>query len=280
MRIGIDIDDTLFDFVSVWIGEYNKEHDDQLTLADITDWVFSGVDFKCSKAEFYNYLHNAYLQLRAEAFPGVRESLAELADMGHLACFITATRRSVAPTKINKLLMELDPDLDYELHFTREKWHVNCEVYIDDNPRDIEGYKEHTWGKPWHNLLLLFDRPWNRHVETHTADWFIMEVRRRRNKGWMIPDRMAVTKLPIRVTSWQEIVQVIDWYEMVGKEHREARRGYNNNVILGIDWALVGAGTTALKDMDEGEDCHGCVLEYECSLSPDVCGGPYEEVVH
>lgn len=218
MRIGIDIDDTLFDFVSVWINEYNKEHDDQLTLADITDWVFSGVDFKCTKQEFYNYLHNAYLQLRAEPFPASQHALTWLAEVGHLACFITATRRSVAPTKINKLLMELDPDLDYELHFTREKWHVNCQVYIDDNPKDIEGYKKHVWGKPWHSLLLLFDRPWNQHVETNSAEWFVTETRRRRDKGWRISDRMKLTETPIRVNHWCDIVLMVAWYNIIGKD--------------------------------------------------------------
>ena len=275
MRIGIDIDDTLFDFVSVWIAEYNKEHDDQLTLADITDWVFSGVDFKCTKQEFYNYLHNAYLQLRAEAFPAAKESLEQLADMGHLACFITATRRSVAPTKINKLLMELDPDLDYELHFTREKWHVNCDIYIDDNPKDIENYMQHSWGKPWHCLTLLFDRPWNRHVECNSAGGFISEVRRRRDRGWLMADRMAVTTVPVRVTSWSDIVQIIPWYEIIGAKEPEPERRY-----MGIDWALVEAETPAMREMDEGPECHGCVLEYECSLGPDVCAGPFEEVLH
>ena len=49
---------------------------------------------------------------------------------------------------------------------------------------------------------------------------------------------------------------------------------------IGTDWALVEKTMDSVMDMDEGEECHGCALEYECSLSPDVCGGPYEEVLH
>jgi len=82
-----------------------------------------------------------------------------LTAMGHLACFITATRRSVAPTKINKLLMELGPDMPYELHFTSEKEHVLCDAYIDDNPKDIEAYLA---ALPRGRLVMLYDRPWNR----------------------------------------------------------------------------------------------------------------------
>lgn len=199
MRIGIDVDDTLFDFVGVWIAEYNKEHNDQLTLDDITDWVFSKVDFKCSKPEFYNYLHNAYLQLLAKPFEGAVETLKRLSDRGDLPCFITATRRSVAPTKINKLLMELGPEMPYELHFTSEKWHVACDAYIDDNPKDIETYMK----LPGYHLVMLFDRPWNQHVDTHSTVWFVANGRR---ANWLRLEK------PIRVRNWDDIEAMTDVY--------------------------------------------------------------------
>lgn len=279
MRVGIDIDDVLFDFVSVWIAEYNKEYDDHIALEDITDWVFSGVDFKCTKVEFYNYLHNAYLQLRAEMFPGAAESLDRLADMGHLACFITATRRSVAPTKINKLLMELSLDLNYELHFTREKWHVTCDVYIDDNPKDIEGYMKYC-RLPHFPLVLLFDRPWNRHVETNSIGWFSEEVQARQGKDGMFKvNRMVVTKLPIRVYDWQDIIAAIDWYERLDMDPEV------DTFITEIADTVRGGTmfedvTDIMKNAEESEKCHGCVYRHECSLDHTICEGPYEETLH
>lgn len=239
MRIGIDIDDTLFDFVGVWIAEYNKEHDDHVVLEDITDWEFSGVDFKCSKAEFYNYLHNAYLQLRAEAFPSAIESLDRLGKMGHLPCFITATRRSVAPTKINKLLMELGPDLDYELHFTREKWYVACDVYIDDNPKDIEAYLSSL---PHNRLVMLYDRPWNRHVEADDASSVVRRIRHVQNESYLRRqlERAQMCQTPVRVKNWHDIMVCIVWFDELLRVDPEPKRGSSTGLMYFEDEAGVG----------------------------------------
>lgn len=231
MRIGIDIDDTVFDFVGVWIDEYNKDHEDQLTLDDITDWVFSKVNFKCSKAEFYNYLHNAYLQLRAKAMPGAVDSLERLATMGHLACFITATRRSVAPTKINKLLMELGPELAYELHFTSEKEHVFCDAYIDDNPKDIEAY---LTALPHGRLVMLYDRPWNRHVRTNTVASLVKRVQHVQHESYQRRklERLEVCLTPIRVRLWDEIVTAIQWFDELLRVDPEPKRGSKGGLFM------------------------------------------------
>jgi 5'(3')-deoxyribonucleotidase len=234
MRIGIDIDDTLFDFVGVWIAEYNKEHDDKVELEDITDWVFSGVDFKCTKVEFYNYLHNAYLQLRAKMFPNAFASLDKLATMGHLACFITATRRSVAPTKINKLLMELDPDLAYELHFTSEKAHVFCDAYIDDNPKDIEAYLA---ALPHGRLVMLYDRPWNRHVHANSVDNLVGRVRDVQHDTYQRRklERLEMCQTPIRVTSWADIVTAIQWFDELLRVDPDPKQGSLTGLMMYAD---------------------------------------------
>ena len=47
-----------------------------------------------------------------------------------------------------------------EIHFIEDKWNINCDVYIDDAPHQLENFVKHVPEK----LILRFVRPYNRPV--------------------------------------------------------------------------------------------------------------------
>jgi 5'(3')-deoxyribonucleotidase len=167
LRIGLDVDSTFLGFVEAWLDLYNHDYHHDLTKDDITDFDFKGTPIRCSKEEFRRYLNNGYLQLMAKPYQNAVEVVREWAKVGHLPVFITSTNRSVAGEKINKLVMEIGPDIPFEVHFARDKWHVSCDLYVDDSPNDIENYSDRC-DPPV--PVLVYDQPWNRDVKTQTLE--------------------------------------------------------------------------------------------------------------
>lgn len=214
MRIGLDIDDVTFNLVEVWLKMYNEEYGDNKTLTDIHSWEFSGTKFKCSVDDFRRYLDNSYLQLTARPFLGVKNALQAWVGQGHLPVFITATRRSVAGAKLDKLLMELGPDTPFEVHFTKEKQFVQCDMYVDDNPADVERYLTTL---PHGRVVVIFDRPWNQHVAAVETKRWLSTMRRalKRDPLFVRLDLFRHTQEPIRARSWADLQRLVEVYGQV-----------------------------------------------------------------
>lgn len=200
LRIGLDVDSTFLAFVEAWLDLYNHDYHHDLTKNDIADFDFKGTPIRCSEAEFRRYLNNGYLQLMAKPYQNAVEVVREWAQTGHLPVFITSTNRSVAGEKINKLVMEIGPDVPFEVHFARDKWHVSCDLYVDDSPRDVERYTTECPTCP----VLLYDQPWNQAVDAMTLAQAYND---------MAYAGMPCDK-PIRVYNWWDLATFVRMYSI------------------------------------------------------------------
>ncbi len=71
---------------------------------------------------------------------------------------IVTNARPSAEESIKKWLVEHNIEYN-ELIFSKEKWKLDYDVYIDDSPSNLQ--KVFDEGK----VALIYNQPWNRHVE-------------------------------------------------------------------------------------------------------------------
>lgn len=162
MRLGIDLDGVVADFNAGWMSRYNTENGTNLTT-DLVDHWDAMVDLTTfpSDKEFWEWARNEdspglfrHLPLFPEALP----ALNRLA-LDHEIVIITtkprwATHETYAWLADNKIPTK-------EVHITRRKWKVDCDIYLDDGPHNLERL---VVEKP-DRITCRFVRPWNATVE-------------------------------------------------------------------------------------------------------------------
>lgn len=161
LRIGVDLDSVVYEIIYPWVDKYNRVYGDNMKHEEFDDWdfAFTKKKIKCTPENFFWFSQHADVQWEAPLIRGAREALSQLQADGHLVCFVTSAKRGVIPIKVAKLTMDF-PDLDAELHFTKEKWHVHTDVLIDDNPYLVKQWSTMFQLPP----LALFSRPHNSEV--------------------------------------------------------------------------------------------------------------------
>ena len=165
MRIGIDLDGVVFDFVGTLERLYLKwfgfplagkvaHWDDPLKLSHFA-----------TNRELFDWFERAGGWTDMEMYPGAAGSIDKLLEDGHSIVFITARHGAGADASTD--WHEASPWFTSSmLVCTPSKQTVPCTVYIDDGPHIIEQLRDA--GKD----AIVFNRPWNRKAEgTRAADW-------------------------------------------------------------------------------------------------------------
>jgi 5'(3')-deoxyribonucleotidase len=159
LRLGIDLDGVVADFVAGWISRYNQEFEADLTPASVQTWdgLHTLTHFE-DKDEFWKWAsdHGGGSVFRhLETYEGATDALHQLAMHGHQIVIITmkpdwAVHDTFAWIADHRLPTR-------EVHITSEKWYVPCDVYLDDSPEQLASYTEKRPG----SMICRFVRPWN-----------------------------------------------------------------------------------------------------------------------
>ena len=162
MRIGVDLDGVVADFTQGWTSQYKKDFGKEIQEKDITEWGLSQplTHFE-EEIDFWNWAKNfnGYSIFRnLKTYKNAVEVLIELSMAGHEIVILS----SKPWWAIHDTLIWLGENKipSKEIHFIEDKWNVNCDVYIDDAPHQLENFVNHVPEK----LILRFVRPYNRPV--------------------------------------------------------------------------------------------------------------------
>ena len=163
LRLGIDLDGVVADFVAGWISRYNQDFEADLTPSSVQTWdgLHTLTHFKDAD-EFWKWAsdHGGGSVFRhLEMYEGATDALAELSRQGHEIVIITlkpdwAVHDTFAWIADHRLPTR-------EVHVTAEKWQVSCDIYLDDSPEQLTRYLEERPDR----LVCRFVRPWNVPVE-------------------------------------------------------------------------------------------------------------------
>ena len=161
LRLGIDLDGVVADFNTGWMTRYNSEHGTDLTPDQVTYWDamiplthFSSVD------EFWTWARNGDgpgLFRHLPVLPGAQAALRRLSRHHQIVIITTKPRWANAET-FSWIGDNAIPTR--EVHIIGRKWLVDCDIYLDDGPHNLERLVKH---RP-DSAVCRFVQPWNHHI--------------------------------------------------------------------------------------------------------------------
>jgi uncharacterized HAD superfamily protein len=190
MNIGIDIDDTIVEYMKGYLEFYNKKKGTNFILDDV--FSYSQVEVMKIPGEEAKQLIFEFGEsekfMDLDFFPGAKDSISSLENGEHKIFFITS-RPEREREKTKKFLEKNFPKNNFELHLSGERWgklkskgeiceELCVEVMVEDN----EHYALDCAKRGIKTFLV--DRPWNKEYEKHENI--------------------------IRVENWEEIMEVLN----------------------------------------------------------------------
>ena len=161
MRIGVDLDGVVANFTKGWTKYYEEEFGKKILEVDIQSWGLSEplTHFK-EDLDFWKWakdINGSSIFRNLEVYENSVETLNELSKSGHDIVIIS----SKPWWSIHDTLMWLGENKipTKEIHFIEDKWTIDCEVYIDDAPYQLENYKENTVDKKIIRFVRSYNKP-------------------------------------------------------------------------------------------------------------------------
>jgi 5'(3')-deoxyribonucleotidase len=137
--IVVDLDAIVIDLIRPWLNWYNKLHNDNITVDDITHYKVEKFTTKTNDVFAFFSDHANYAG--CPVLPGAAEGLARLRDLGHDIIIATATAGSTANLKWH-LVEKAAPWLnENNVMVGSRKERLHADVFIDDAPKNIVKYR-------------------------------------------------------------------------------------------------------------------------------------------
>lgn len=172
LRLGIDLDGVVADFNRGWMQAYNLRFGAELVPEMVTTWdsPLELTHFPDMPA-FWRWArnhggHSIFRHL--EPYPTALDTLRELDAAGHHVVVITAKPDWAVHDTFEWLADHRIPTR--EVHITEAKHRVDCDVYLDDSPEQVQRI---TAARSATATVCRFVRPWNVPVEgaLDVHDW-------------------------------------------------------------------------------------------------------------
>lgn len=156
-----DMDAILIDLLRPWIGWYNQNHDDKLSVDDVAGYHLEKYATKCTVDQLFEFFtHERYTS--CPVLPGASEGLLELDAAGHDIIITTATAGQTAQAKWT-LAEKVAPWLkDGNVMVGSRKELIKGDVFVDDAPKNVVKYRN-AWPEA-HILTIAY--PYNRDIRT------------------------------------------------------------------------------------------------------------------
>lgn len=162
MIIKIDVDGVIRNINETMCKMYNDLFDENLTVEDMFDYdvekVFNKVKEKLGMTAvdyFFDWSARSIF-LNSEPYAGVREAIQKLRDAGHKVVIVT-WQFSLQNKYYTLLFFEKNKIPYDDICFTRDKWMIQGDWLIDDNPEFIEDERDKS-------KKILINMPYNKKV--------------------------------------------------------------------------------------------------------------------
>ncbi len=158
MRLGIDLDGVVADFNEGWMRRYNEQHGTELTPDLVDHWnaMISLTHFE-DVGEFWEWARewpHPRLFRDLPVVKGAKDSLDRLSRDHDIVIITTkppwANHDTFAWIADNELPTS-------EVHITERKWLVDCDIYLDDGPHNLEALVVERPDR----TICRFIQPWN-----------------------------------------------------------------------------------------------------------------------
>lgn len=162
MIIKIDVDGVIRNINETMCKMYNDLFDENLTVEDMFDYdvekVFNKVKEKLgiTAVDYFFDRSARSIFLNSNPYDGVREAIQKLRNAGHKV--VVVTWQFSLQNKYYTLLFFKKNKIPYDdICFTRDKWMIQGDWLIDDNPEFIEDKRDKS-------KKILINMPYNKKV--------------------------------------------------------------------------------------------------------------------
>jgi hypothetical protein len=165
VKVGIDLDDVVFDFVDAFFGRYYEWFDENPWYVKEFDDLFERSRF-ATREEMLEWCDDAEVWERCGYVPGAPGGIQSLLACGHQVSFITSRTGAGADWARewhSRSVFGFGTSLACGFH-GGDKAQVKCGLYLDDNPETVRALREH--GK----RAVLFRREWHDGYEGVVVD--------------------------------------------------------------------------------------------------------------
>jgi 5'(3')-deoxyribonucleotidase len=190
LRLGIDLDGVVADFNTGWMTRYNAERGTNLTPDQVTHWdAMIQLTHFASINEFWRWARNGDgpgLFRHLPVLPDAKSALQRLSRHHQIVIVTTKPRWANAET-FSWIGDNTIPTR--EVHIIGRKWLVDCDIYLDDGPHNLEGLVEHRPDR----VVCRFVQPWNRPVPgvVDIHSWASFEVLVQRHSSRIVQESPA-----------------------------------------------------------------------------------------
>lgn len=161
LRLGIDLDGVVANFNVGWVDRYNESFEAGLQEAQIISWD-SPLDLTHfdDMEQFWDWAQEGKSTIFRSLPPyeGSLETLRELASR-HRIIIVSSKFDWAIPDTLAWIAQHRI--LAHEIHFVWDKWTVECDVFLEDAPHNLEAL---AMKKPEATICRMV-RPWNEPVE-------------------------------------------------------------------------------------------------------------------
>jgi 5'(3')-deoxyribonucleotidase len=158
LRLGIDLDGVVADFNTGWMTRYNDEYGTNLTSDQVTHWgAMIPLTHFASITDFWRWARNddgPGLFRHLPMLPGAHSALERLSKHHQIVIITTKPRWANAET-FSWIGDNAIPTR--EVHIIGKKWLIDCDIYLDDGPHNLEALVAHRPDR----VVCRFVQPWN-----------------------------------------------------------------------------------------------------------------------
>ena len=172
LRIGIDCDGVLRDFIPALIDsikETHPEHADKILVPNSWEWESWLPFWSEDETEKYVFEDN-FLDFFGPSCPPIKSSFEDWPKLrawaienGHELVLVSAQRpHCEEPT--TAWLEKYGFDFD-EIHYTKHKWSIDVDVLIDDSPEKLEKFADRSVN---HGSAVCYKQTWNKQCQENS----------------------------------------------------------------------------------------------------------------
>lgn len=160
MRIGIDLDDTVMDFVPEFLREAKHLYGLEYRISDVNDYLLAslpGLNPERVTTIMQSMISNEALA-KLKPVEGSVYGLNNLRNNGHAITYITNRTPTPSTMRQARFWMEwhgIKHPIIYSKNKGQDLERIRADLLLDDNPRNIISAIEHGI------KAFVFDRPWN-----------------------------------------------------------------------------------------------------------------------
>ena len=158
LTILCDLDEIAACLLDKWLGEYNEDNNDNVTVSKLTSYKIHA-HVKIGE-DIYKYIDKDEFFSDLKPMPGAVDALTSLANDGHNVVFASAHfNADSAKSKIKWVKKHFGFSHD-KVILIHQKFMLRGDVFIDDSPHKIKDYRE-AWP---HAQILTISYPFNQSV--------------------------------------------------------------------------------------------------------------------